>query len=622
MPRLLAVALLFIAFANARAQFSSQFSFEKKTVEATLIADTDAVKPGQPFMVGLLFKIIPGWHTYWRYAGDFGLPTTIDWTLPPGWKAGAIQWPLPEVKHDAGDIVSYAYSNEVLHLITITPPEKLDEKSVTLKVLAKWLMCEKECVPGQADLTLTLNVSANPQPANAAIFAKYRALLPQANAPPFAVAFNKANKGLQLKVGPNAPDDLEFYPLPPDQLPVGHIEKLKAEAKGTTTFSIPIDNMPPGMNRLDGLLVERSGNGLPTSWLLQKNAPATAQLSAPSPADGTLWHFLLFGFLGGMILNIMPCVLPVISLKILGFVHQAGQNRTRIFRLGLAFTAGVFVWFGVLAAIIVSLQAAGKQANWAFQFQNPWFVAGMFAIVLIFALNLLGAFEFILPGGVNDRLNRVLQSDGYSGAFAHGVFATILGSACTAPLLGSALGFALSQPPPIVFAVFGAIAAGMAFPYFLLTAQPAWLRFLPKPGMWMIHVKQAMGVLMLLTAMWLGWVLWQQQTKVIEPFGPQLARALKTGRPVFVDFTADWCLNCKANERLVLHTTAVQEAFKKNEVLFLVADWTRPSPDITALLKQFGRAGVPLYVFYPAGSPDQPRVLPEVLTREIVLDAL
>ena len=614
----------------------AQFSFAPSKVEASMVADAEGIQPGHAFTVGLRFKIQPGWHTYWRFAGDFGIPTTLDWKLPPGWKAGPIQWPLPQVNHDAGDIVSYAYSGEAFHLVTITPPATLSEKTVTLKALAKWLMCEKECVPGQASLSLTLPVTDHPQAANTDLFAKYRALLPQAQAPPFPVAFTRTEKGLRLKVGPNAPNQLDFYPIPPDQLPVGHPTRLNAGARGMVTFEIPIDNLPASLQRIDGLLVQGVGTASPKSWLV--GATGGDNASAPgvggsngfsvgngaggSVPAGSLLHYLLLGFLGGLILNVMPCVLPVISLKILGFVQQAGQDRQHIFRLGLAFTAGVFVWFIALAAMLIGLQAAGRQVNWGFQFQNPWFVAVMFGLVLIFSLNLLGVFELILPGGLSDRFGRTLRSDGYRGAFANGLFATILGSSCTVPMLGSSIGFALAQPPMVIFAVFLAIATGMALPYFLLTAQPAWLRFLPRPGMWMVRVKQLMGMMMLLTAVWLGWVLWQQQTKVIEPFQPQLTRALQSGRPVFVDFTADWCLNCKANERLVLNTAEVQAAFKKNNVLVLKADWTRNDADIGKLLKQFGRAGVPLYVFYPAGKPDQPHVLPELLTRQIVVDAV
>jgi thiol:disulfide interchange protein len=232
-------------------------------------------------------------------------------------------------------------------------------------------------------------------------------------------------------------------------------------------------------------------------------------------------------------------------------------------------------------------------------------------------------FEVVLPAAANARLLDVVSHEGYRGAFVHGMFATLLATPCTAPFLGPALGFAFAQPPALVFAIFASIAAGMSLPYFLLTARPAWLRFLPKPGMWMLRVKQLMGVLLLGTFFWLAWVLWQQNHGAgREPFAPQLAVALRSGRTVFVDFTADWCVNCKVNERLVLNSETVRAAFKKHDVLFLKADWTNGDADITALLKKFGRAGVPLYVIYPAQTQDSPIVLPELITPQIVLDGL
>jgi thiol:disulfide interchange protein len=313
----------------------------------------------------------------------------------------------------------------------------------------------------------------------------------------------------------------------------------------------------------------------------------------------------------------MPCVLPVITIKIYGFINQAGQSRSRILQLGLAYCAGVFVWFLGLAALIIVFGL-----NWSFQFQSKAFVFAMLAICLLFGLNLLGAFEFLLPGSLNTKLVALTSKEGVSGAFVHGLFATLLGSACTAPLLGPAVGFALAQPPPVVFAVFAAIATGMALPYFLLTLNPAWLRFLPRPGMWMVRVKQVMGLLVLATAAWFGFILYHQLAAKPDNFPQKLQAALKSGRIVFVDFTAEWCINCKVNEKTVLDSAAVRSAFKENGVEVLRADWTNGNPEITRLLKQFGRAGVPLYVIYPAGGSGQPVVLPELLTQQIVLDGL
>ena len=327
--------------------------------------------------------------------------------------------------------------------------------------------------------------------------------------------------------------------------------------------------------------------------------------------------YLIFAFLGGIILNVMPCVLPVIAIKIYGFINQAGQSRQRILQLGLAYCAGVFVWFLGLAALIIVFGL-----NWSFQFQSKAFVFAMLAICLLFGMNLLGIFELMLPVSLNTRLAALSSKEGVAGAFVHGLFATLLGSACTAPLLGPAVGFALAQPPPIVFAVFASIATGMSLPYFLLTLNPAWLKFLPRPGIWMVRVKQVMGVLVLLTAAWFGSILFHQLTAKPDNFPQKLEFALKSGRIVFVDFTAEWCINCKVNEKTVLNSEAVRRAFKENDVDLIRADWTNGNQEITRLLKQFGRAGVPLYVIYPADGHGQPIVLPELITQQMVLDAL
>jgi thiol:disulfide interchange protein len=330
-----------------------------------------------------------------------------------------------------------------------------------------------------------------------------------------------------------------------------------------------------------------------------------------------LVKYLLFAFLGGLLLNVMPCVLPVITIKIYGFINQAGRSRRRIAQLGLAYCAGVFAWFLGLAALIVVFGL-----NWSFQFQSKAFVAAMGLICLVFGLNLAGLFEFVLPAGIAARIAALSSREGCGGAFVHGLFATLLGSACTAPLLGPAIGFALAQPPRIVFAVSAAIAAGMALPYFLLTLNPGWLALLPKPGGWMTRVKHLMGLLVLATAAWFGLVLFHQLTLKNDDFQKRLDAALDSGKTVFVDFTAAWCINCKVNEKTVLESEAVRRAFRENDVVFLKADWTNGDPAVTRLLKRFTRAGVPLYVIYPAGGRERPVVLPELLTRQIVLDAL
>ena len=621
MPRFIRAFILLCAIFLALPVFAQQYQ-GRRLVEASLIADTDAIVPGKPFTVGLLLKMVPGWHTYWRYSGDAGLSTRIDWQLPPGFQAGEIQWPLPEKETEEGDLQTYVFKDEVLLLVEIQPPANLDSKQITLPAKTSWLVCEKLCIPGHADLSLALPVAAQSHPANAALFAKYRALLPKTGAPPFTYKWVTQPKEAQLNVSGLDKRKIDFYPLPPSDLVIDH-PKITTKA-GSAQITIPVTSGSPG--QLGGLVVLGEGTER-ESWLVapQTSVPpvsgsGSGSTSVSSPVaqpTGSLFSYLLLGFLGGMLLNVMPCVLPVITLKIYGFINQAGQSRARILELGLAYCAGIFAWFLGLAALIV-----GFGLNWSFQFQNKGFIVALLVICMIFGLNLLGAFEVLLPAGLNSKVVALASKEGLGGAFVHGLFTTLMGSACTAPLLGPAIGFALAQTPIVIFAFFATIAAGMAFPYFILTVNPSWMRFLPRPGMWMVRIKQAMGVLVLATAFWFGYILYQQVAVTRDAFAPMLKSALASGRTVFVDFTAEWCINCKVNEKGVLRSDTVQQAFKDDNVLLLKADWTNGDPDITKLLKQFGRAGVPAYVIYPAGAHGQPMVLPELLTRQIVLDNL
>lgn len=586
-------------------------------VEAELLADTQAIVPGKPFIAGLLLRMEPGWHTYWQNPGDSGIATSIKWQLPPGFEAKEIQWPVPDLTFEEGDLLTHTYSKEVLLLVPITVPANISAQAFTFSAKVSWLACKESCVPGDANVELALPVASSATPANENLFSKYKARLPR----PVALSGLKVKTAIEngtfvLDLS-GAEEAAQLFPIANAGQSFSHVSEQPLPGGGKRfTFK-----MESGQSTsTTAVLAVGQGDGR-QGWIVEwqpKPAPAAAA------TDGKpRWLLFIFGFLGGLILNIMPCVLPVIALKILGFVHQAGQSPQRVFRLGLAFVAGVFTWFLALAGLVVLMKTAGHQINWAFQFQNPVFVLVMFGIVLVFALNLLGAFELVLPSKANTKLNQLVGHEGYWGAFLHGVFATLLATPCTAPFLAPALGFALGQPAPIIFAMFAVIAAGMSLPYFLLTARPAWLRYLPRPGIWMVRLKQIMGVLLLATAVWLGGISYRQWLpRTGEAFSVQLEKALAGKRIVFVDFTADWCVNCKVNERLVLNSQAVQNAFKDKDVLFLKADWTRGDADITALLKRFGRAGVPLYVIYPANDRNSPIVLPELLSRDTVLEAL
>jgi thiol:disulfide interchange protein/DsbC/DsbD-like thiol-disulfide interchange protein len=498
---LLAAVLLLSLLCTGRAQ-----TYEgRELVQAKLLADVGAVVPGKPFTVGLLLHMVPNWHTYWKFPGDAGIPTEIKWKLPDGWKVGEIQWPIPLKLDEPGDIQIYGYHDEVLLLQEITPPVSLKDSNVQLVAEASWLVCEKICIPGSANLKLDLPVAAQSASANEAIFSRYRRSLPQ-NWPNGEVAratWQRANRELRIAVESAALANYpaaDFFPLPEDNVVVGHV-KTEREPGGKISFQIPIETADKNVSALNGIVV--FGPGENTASRIAWSVTTPAVTVAPRPIPDGFAKFLLFGFIGGFILNLMPCVLPVISLKIFGFIQHAGQDRRRILRSGLAFVAGIFAWFIGLALLLIGLKSAGREITWAFQFTNPYFVVLMSAVVLVFALNLFGVFEISLPQFANRGVLGWTAREGEAGSFFHGVFATVLATPCTAPFLGTALGFAFTQSGWTILLMFLAIAAGMASPYFLLSAQPAWLRLLPKPGPWMLRVKQLMGFLLLATLLFL-----------------------------------------------------------------------------------------------------------------------
>ncbi len=650
----------------------------QRLVRASLVSSVTAITPGRPFQVGILLEMAPGWHTYWEYPGDAGLATKLVWTLPEGFVAGPIEWPVPEAKVEPGDIQTYGYGNRVLLLTTIVPPRELSGE-VTLAAKASWLVCKEICIPGSEALSLTLPTGGPSAPANTELFDAFRPLVPSQEPPPFRIEWSRNGNEVTLRAaGLPGEETISFFPLPGDGQEVGH-----------PTSPAPNEVRLSTGGPLRGVVAVDSGS-VRRAWLVAE--PSGSVAAAPSekaPAMG-LWTALFYGFLGGLILNLMPCVLPVISLKIFGFIRQAGDSRGRILAHGLAFMAGIYAWFLGLGLLVVALKSGGAEVTWAFQFQNPWFNIAIGTLVFAFALNLFGVFELVLPGRASTAMETAGSSGGLGGAFFQGVFATLLATPCTAPFLGTALGFAFSQPAGVILAMFGSVATGMALPYLLLSAQPGWMAFLPKPGAWMERFKQLMGFPLAATLVWVlsilggqkgvegivwfgaflvcvafaawlygsfcgplasarartialllvvlslsggGWFfLGERFVRAGEkasdgiawvPFSEAKLKELQgEGRAVFLDFTADWCITCKFNERTAIDTPAIRALLREKNVVPMKADWTNANPEITAALKAFGRVGVPFYVIYPPGRADEPIVLPELLTEGILADAL
>ena len=687
---LLAAAL--VAHLTLAASAQIDLSFEKKDeqhVKASLVADTTAVAAGKAFTVGVKFEIADEWDIYWQFPGDLGMPTQVTWELPAGFTAGPLQWPLPEAYLAAGDIMNYVYHHGVLLIAEITPPAQLPPGPIALKAKLKWQMCNPTtCIPADAEVALSLE-AGTPQPANAELFAKWRVQLPKSGAPPFEVQWAFAKEQLTVRVAGMAKDaKIEFLPVPPGGVKPERAKIGEPGADGARTITVPFTGAAPAGAMWQGLLTTQNAGGAREGWMLSAPMQATAKFAPPQPPLGFRGLLAALGsaFIGGLLLNLMPCVLPVIGLKIYGFIGQAGEEPGRVFRLGLAFSSGVIVFFLTLAAIVVGFAAGGHTLNYGLQFQNPYVLAGILAVVFIFSLSLLGVFEIGL-GGAESKLVTLTQREGYGGAFLHGLFTTLLGTACTGPLLGPVLAIAFLRPGVVTFLVLGSMAVGMALPYVVLTAKPAWMKYLPRPGMWMERLKQLMGFLMLaivIALLWLiglgrtanavvaacafllvlglaSWVrgVWTRsawswlvalalagagwmylingkldgraatstgaETKdglTWEPFSPERVQAaIESGQPVFIDFTADWCINCKVNESLVINTAPVSAAFKAKNFLLLKADWTNGDAVITEWLHKFNRVGVPVYVIYNGKSPE-PDVLPEILTQKLVLERL
>ncbi len=700
---------------------------------ASLKADASSLLPGSTVSVGVLLRMDRGWHTYWVNAGEAGLPTEIVWTLPDGFLTGAIQWPLPNKYIEAGDVMTYGYKDETMLLVPLTVPQSARPgERVTLKAEVSWLECEKTCVPGREVITLTLPVGDGQRdPATASLFDLYRTRIPArlTDVRNISVSSRESAGAVVLALTPGSgvtlsQESVDFYPMSGEPLTVGR-SVVSADGR---TITIPVASaQPPGGGRtLEGVVVYRNGGGGRVGAVVGIPLSASLLSGGVGPvADGgilgrtfttieqpgssqPLWLYLLFAVVGGLLLNIMPCVLPVIALKIFGLMKMSGNEPKKVKRLGWAFSTGILFSFLVLALIVILLQYAGGQVGWGFQFQEPLFVVAMAAVVFAFGLSLFGVYEIQLPGAALAGVGSLAAKQekggkGYAASFWEGVFATILATPCTAPFLGSALGFAFAQPPGVILLIFASVAFGMALPYLLITSRPAWLKYLPKPGAWMETAKQFMGFLMMATVLWLLYILgkqlgveavvwtgsfllsiavaawligrfatltatrarayavWALSLLIVagayllfmestlnvraliageqapeasggersdegiqwQPFSLQaLDRELGAGSPVFIDFTAEWCLTCKVNERTVLVNREVVDAFAERGIVPFKADWTNRNPEITRLLKKFGRSGVPLYVLFPAGRPEAPIVLPEVITPSIVIDAL
>ena len=710
---LLALCTILISAAPAQAQTTN----DGPHVSYKLIPERTQVSPGEELLIGIQNDIVPHWHIYWRNPGDSGLPVENVWTLPEGFEISDISWPVPQKIYE-GPLANYGYFDKATFLQTLKIPENLPEGPIDLNVEVKLLVCNEICVPEKGTLTLHLNDPASQNVDNTEALATAKQFLP-AKAIPAKTTFHRTSNGngtatFNLHFEPEdlgtlnkiTPESAEFfpqewgivnYPAHPDVKIEDGVLILHHETSEDRDFS--------EITTLKGLLTYTGADGKYQAIQIEAtpsgiSSPSSAQVAKQeaqtkdiSPATNmTLIAAITAALIGGLILNLMPCVFPVLSIKALSLVKMADKHPKTAKRSGLAYTAGVILSFLLIGATPLILKQAGSAIGWGFQLQNPVIVGLLAYLLFAIGLNLMSFFEITSSfGNIGGKL---APKESPVGAFFTGILATIVAAPCTAPFMGAALGFAIVQPAPAAMSIFAALGAGLALPYLLLSYVPALRHILPKPGPWMLRFKQFLAFPMFASAIWLVWVISQQagaegilvvllgmlsfalavwlshlkpkktlfkiitralmilciiipfttlvylKTKADDvacsiktyDFGEDFSQSrleteLKTNKPVFTEMTAAWCITCKVNHAIAIDTKATRDLFHKNNITYLVGDWTNQNKDITEYLEKHDRSGVPLYIYYAppdlsTGARPPPKILPQVLTPSIVKDVI
>jgi len=710
LPRALIATLFIAAYAistGASAQNTSKSVVTSPQVRAELLAHApDGADPGKTVWVGLQLTHQPDWHTYWKNSGDSGLPTSLQWTLPAGVSAGEIAWPLPK-KIPIGNLANYGFDGTVLLPVplTITPAFKPSvlNPDLEIKLKASWLVCRRECIPEEGEFVVHLPVRGSTALNGAAFDTSFKAQ-------PHALNGNSqvelAGKLLKVSVtGLPATlqgKSLEFFPETPEIIETA--AKWTQSWQGNVwTASVPVSPDRSQSPTLMPLVLvgeiegQRQGFSSPAkvqgTWVKVAAAPSvspeltsalqanTLSTQSSPPSNIGLWAALVGALLGGLLLNLMPCVFPVLAIKVMSFTQHADDRRGHRIS-GVAYSAGVVLSFVALGALMLALRSAGESLGWGFQLQAPAVVAALAVLFTVMGLNLAGLFEFgnVLPSNVATLQSRNIALN----AFLSGVLAVAIASPCTAPFMGASLGLALGLPALQALLIFAAIGVGMALPYLAASLIPAVAKLLPRPGAWMNTFRRAMAFPMFATVVWLVWVLGQQTgidgasallallvalslviwsltltgrarwsiatisiaisailtgaigqnvlkmadttstasaTDRWQPWAPgRVEQELANGAPVFVDFTAAWCVTCQYNKKTTLVDKDVLADLDAKKVIQFRADWTRRDPAITTALGQLGRNGVPVYVLYKTGRA--PVVLSEILSVDEVRAAL
>lgn len=669
-------------------------------VKASLVSADTSVQPGHAFTVALRLQHEPHWHTYWLNAGT-GYPTQLKWDLPAGWSAGEIQWPVPiTIRSPQGEVTGHGFDGVLYLPLAVTPAaDAKPGTQVVLKARAKWLMCADICIPGGQDVSLTLPVSAGAPSPDAGVRAELAKMPMPQEADGWKIAASRAGNAVKLNVAaPGALKSPHFFAVE-EFIQYDKPQAVSGQG-GRLSLTLPVaEDAAAVPGKLVGVFAytdeQGTYRGVSVDVPFESADAAAAAVGGVAGGSGNAQAgegpgrpvvalsagVLVLAFLGGLILNLMPCVFPVLGIKVVGFVNEAGSDRRQVTMHGLMFTLGVLLSFWALAGLLAALRAGGQELGWGFQLQSAPFVFGLTVIMLVFALSLSGVFDFGLRA---TTVGSDLQTrSGIHGSFFAGVLATVVATPCSAPFLAPALGAALALPVAQSFAVFSAVGLGLSAPYLLLSIFPQAVRALPRPGQWMNTFKQVMAFPLYATVAYLVWVLagqtsengllmvllgltlvamavwlyghynapgasrgrvrfafagalvllavglnlgWPRAAKasdiVWEPWSVERVTQLQSaGRTIYVDFTARWCATCQANKKVVFSSEAVKQLFHDRNVAMLKADWTNADPHITAELAKWNRSAVPFNLVYLPGA-SAPKALPEILTPSVVLEAV
>lgn len=662
-------------------------SAEERHTRLSLLAEHDVIAPGETLWLAVRQDIDDHWHTYWKNAGDSGAPMQINWVVPDGLTLGEMQWPAPQRLPFEG-LMNFGYENQAIMLIPVTISDDVEiGQTHRLTADIEVLVCNKICIPEYDILNVDVTIGDRTAPEDhMALFEQARAALPEARSWP--ARYRDIDDVFQISFDPEGSfanaTDVFFFPDEWGVIENAAAQKIDGDGKTYTIHTERGTRPLKTLKTIQGVLTWEDDGGIAHAVLLSAErvfSAVVAEQTPPKTASTALSTALLFAFLGGLILNLMPCVFPVLSIKALS-LSQLSAKTPGIARLhGIAYTLGIMISFAVIALALIGLKATGSQIGWGFQLQNPYFVLILCYVLFLLSLNLSGFFEFQLNFG--NLGGKLAGKEGPTGSFFTGILATLVATPCTAPFMGVAMGFALTQPVVVGLSVFIALGLGLAAPYLLLSFVPALYKALPKPGPWMVTFKKILALPMYASALWLVWVFSQQVDMnsllagligasvlsiavwlinhhkqfgiavlilglavplfFVQPYIPdrpnnngvaeqaftqeKLDQLLQRNDAVFVNMTAAWCITCKVNEKIALSTEDTKALLREKNIHYLKGDWTNRNPEITAFLNKYDRQGVPLYVYYPprASTDEQrpdPVILPQLLTQQIVNNTL